>query len=56
VDEYKDQKSSPLDPDIDLGLIVAPHDTIDYSVWLENNTKVFDLSPNTITYGWTKFF
>jgi len=56
VGEYKDQKSSPLDPDIDLGLIVAPHDTIDYSVWLENNTKVFDLSPNTINYGWTKFF
>jgi len=56
VGEYKDQKSSPLDPDIDLGLIVAPHDTIDYSVWLENNTKVFDLSPNIINYGWTKFF
>jgi UDP-N-acetyl-D-glucosamine dehydrogenase len=56
VGEYKDQKSSPLDPDVDLGLIVTPHETIDYSIWLENNTKVFDLSPNLNNYGWPKFF
>lgn len=56
VGQYKGQKSSPLDPDIDLGLIVTPHDTIDYSVWLENDTKVFDLSPSVKNYGWTKFF
>ena len=54
--EYKGQKSSSLDPDIDLGLIVTPHEVIDFSIWLENNTKVFDLSPNIKNYGWPKFF
>ena len=56
VGEYKGQKSSPLDPDIDLGLIITPHDAIDYSTWLGNSTRVFDLSPNINNYGWPKFF
>jgi UDP-N-acetyl-D-glucosamine dehydrogenase len=56
VSEYKGQKSSALDPDVDLGLIVTPHDKTDYSIWLERNTKVIDLSPNVVNYGWPKFF
>jgi UDP-N-acetyl-D-glucosamine dehydrogenase len=56
VGEHKGQASTPLDPDIDLGLIVTPHDKTDYSIWLEKNTKVFDLSPSVVDYGWAKFF
>lgn len=55
VVELHSEKSVPLDPGVDLGLIVTPHDTIDLSVWKQNGTKVFDLSANSINYGWPKF-
>jgi UDP-N-acetyl-D-glucosamine dehydrogenase len=56
VGKYNNQESSPLDPNIDLGLIITPHAKIDYSIWLENKTKVLDLSPSVINSGWPKFF
>ena len=52
---YKDQQSSELNPDIDLGLIVTPHDKIDFSIWKKANVKVLDLSANSTSYGWAKF-
>jgi UDP-N-acetyl-D-glucosamine dehydrogenase len=55
IAEYNNQQSVELDPSIDLGLIVTPHDQINFSIWLEAGTKVFDLSANTINYGWPKF-
>lgn len=53
---FNDQESAPLDPNIDLGLIVTPHSKFDFSVWKNAGTKVLDLSPNANDFGWLKFF
>ncbi len=55
VQNYNNQKSEPLDPNIDIGLIVTPHSQIDFSTWKEANVKVLDLSANSVSYGWPKF-
>jgi UDP-N-acetyl-D-glucosamine dehydrogenase len=55
VTKYNDQQSSELNPDIDLGLIVTPHDQINFSIWKKSGTKVLDLSANNQNYGWPKF-
>lgn len=55
VIEHNDQQSSKLNSDIDLGLIVTPHDQIDFSIWKESGIKVLDLSANSTNYGWPKF-
>jgi UDP-N-acetyl-D-glucosamine dehydrogenase len=52
---YKTQKSVPLDPSVDLGLIVTPHSEINFSIWQEAGTKVFDLSATKNDFGWPKF-
>ena len=52
---YKDIKSSDLNPNVDLGLIVNPHSVIDFGIWKDARTKVLDLSANSINYGWPKF-
>ena len=49
------QKSQPLDSQIDLGLIVSPHSNMDFSLWKNSGIKVLDLSANNINYGWPKF-
>lgn len=49
------EKSVPLNSNIDLGLIVTPHDEIDLSVWKAGKTVVFDLSTSTSDFGWPKF-
>lgn len=54
VKEFNGQVSTPLLLDIDLGLLVNPHDCIDLSIWKQNSVKVFDVSPNKINYGWKK--
>jgi len=54
VKKFNDQFSAPLSLDIDLGLLVNPHDCIDLSIWRQNHIKVFDLSPYKIDYGWPK--
>lgn len=58
VKEWNGEYSSILSKDIDIGLIVTPHKDIDFSVWKENENsiKVFDLSANSINFGWPKFF
>jgi UDP-N-acetyl-D-mannosaminuronate dehydrogenase len=48
-------KQIGLLPTIDLGLVVTPHKSIDFSTWIESKTKVFDLSSNSKNYGWPKF-
>jgi len=56
VGRYLNETSSKLDLNIDLGLIITPHSCIDLSVWKNAGTNVLDLVPNTINYGWDKFF
>lgn len=52
---YEGQPNSPLSSDIDLGLIVTPHEQIDFSIWKSANIKVLDLSVTLKNYGWPKF-
>lgn len=56
VGEFNNSKSTSLDPNVDLGLIVTPHENIDFLIWKNAGTRVFDLSPNGKSYGWPKFF
>jgi UDP-N-acetyl-D-glucosamine dehydrogenase len=55
VIEHNEQKSSKLNSDVDLGLIVTPHDQIDFSIWKKSGIKVLDLSASSTNYGWPKF-
>jgi len=55
VTKYNGQQSSELNSDIDLGLIITPHDQINFSIWKVSGTKILDLSANTQNYGWPKF-
>ena len=55
VTTYNDQLSSELNSEIDLGLIITPHDQIDFSPWKQSGIKVLDLSANSKNYGWPKF-
>jgi len=55
VIEYNGNKSVPLDPTIDLGLIVSPHNGMNFSVWQKAGIKVLDLSADSKNYGWPKF-
>ena len=50
------RKSIPLDPSVDLGLIVTPHSNFDFTIWKQSQTKVLDLSSNPKNFGWPKFF
>ncbi len=52
---YKDSKSTDLNPNVDLGLIVTPHSDIDFSIWKDAKISVLDLSANSMNYGWAKF-
>lgn len=55
VNEYNGEHSSELSSNIDLGLIITPHDSIDFSKWKRSKLKVLDLSANNTNYGWDKF-
>ena len=55
VSKYSDQQSAELNSDIDLGLIITPHDQIDFAIWKKSDVKVLDLSANSKNYGWPKF-
>lgn len=55
VKTYEEVASSPLNTEVDLGLIVTPHSKIDFSVWERSNLLVLDLSANGNDYGWPKF-
>ena len=56
VKNFKAEISSSLSQDLDLGLVVTPHDQFDFSEWKNSGIKVIDLSANSIDYGWPKFF
>jgi UDP-N-acetyl-D-glucosamine dehydrogenase len=55
VGEFNGEISTPLKLDIDLGLIVTPHEDFDFSIWKNSKIQVLDLSPNSNNYGWPKF-
>lgn len=55
VKSWNGENSSKLSELIDLGLIVTPHDQIDFSIWKKGRIQVFDLSANSNNYGWKKF-
>ena len=55
VNSYMDQQSLPLDPLIDLGLVVSPHNQIDFRIWQNTNITVLDLSVGSNNLGWPKF-
>ena len=55
VGEFNGEISTPLKLDIDLGLIVTPHEEFDFSIWKNSKIQVLDLSPNSNNYGWPKF-
>jgi UDP-N-acetyl-D-glucosamine dehydrogenase len=56
VGEFKGELSSNLETDIDLGVILAPHSNIDFSIWSRSRVKVLDMSVNSNNYGWDKSF
>ena len=55
VGQWEGETSTPIDPKVELGLIVTPHQKIDLKVWKNANTRVLDLSANSENYGWPKF-
>ena len=55
VKVYDGEESQPLKSSVDLGLIVTPHDVIDFSIWKTFNINVLDLSSTSKNYGWPKF-
>jgi len=55
IQTFEGKASHPLSTDIDLGLIVTPHDSIDFAIWRKSNTRVIDLTANSDYYGWSKY-
>jgi UDP-N-acetyl-D-glucosamine dehydrogenase len=54
VGQLGDETSSELDVNIDIGLIINPHEKIDFSIWKSSGIKVLDLSASPRSYGWPK--
>lgn len=55
IESIEGHKSVQIDPTVDLGLIVTPHDSMDFSIWFKHGTQVIDLSSTSKNYGWPKF-
>ena len=55
VKSFRNKQSGPINSDIDLGLIVTPHQEIDFSAWKKTGIHVLDLSANSVHFGWPKF-
>ena len=55
VKEFNGKVSNPLSADIDIGLIVTPHDQLDFSIWKNSDITVLDISASTRDFGWPKF-
>jgi UDP-N-acetyl-D-glucosamine dehydrogenase len=55
VKEFNGKVSYPLSAGIDIGLIVTPHDQLDFSIWKNSGTTVLDISASTRDFGWPKF-
>ena len=55
VANFNNEQSCELSVNINLGLIITPHNQIDFSIWKESSIKVLDLSASSKNYGWPKF-
>jgi UDP-N-acetyl-D-glucosamine dehydrogenase len=55
VQHWNGEFSETLSGNIDLGLIVTPHEVLNFDIWKESNIQVLDLSSNDKNYGWPKF-
>ena len=55
VSNWGHLSSEPLSSNIDLGVIITPHEQIDFSVWKKAGCKVIDLSLSSKNFGWPKF-
>ena len=55
VNEWNGVLSQPLQTNLDLGIIVTPHDQINFAPWVSSNVKVIDISSTQKDYGWPKF-
>jgi UDP-N-acetyl-D-glucosamine dehydrogenase len=56
IGEYDGVKSQSLSDNIDIGLIITPHSSINFESWKKSKIKVYDLSTTRTDYGWDKFF
>ena len=56
VEEYQGEKSEDLLLQIDLGLIITPHEQINFQIWSELNSKVLDFSAGKQILSFPKFF
>jgi UDP-N-acetyl-D-glucosamine dehydrogenase len=56
VQEFKGEKSQDLQLDLDIGMIITPHDAIDFHIWGDNKFKVLDFSSGQQILGLPKFF
>ena len=56
VIELNGEKSSTLKIDIDLGLLVTPHTSLNLTPWRLAGTRVIDLSANGSNFGWPKLY
>jgi UDP-N-acetyl-D-glucosamine dehydrogenase len=54
VKKWQNEESTPLNPLVDLGLIITPHSEIDLSVWKNSKTTVLDLSATSQNLGWPR--
>lgn len=54
VSNFQNEISQPLSDKIDLGLIVTPHNSIDFTPWLQHEVLVVDLSSTPTDFGWPK--
>jgi UDP-N-acetyl-D-glucosamine dehydrogenase len=53
--KYKNEVSVPLSSNVDLGLVISPHQAIDFTPWRNSGTHVLDLSSGPKQLGWSKF-
>jgi UDP-N-acetyl-D-glucosamine dehydrogenase len=56
VQEFQGEKSQNLQLDLDIGLIITPHDAIDFHIWGDNKFKVLDFSSGQQILGLPNFF
>lgn len=55
VNSFELESSIPISSEIDLGLVIVPHNQIDLRIWKTSGIKVFDLSSTLKNFGWPKF-
>jgi UDP-N-acetyl-D-glucosamine dehydrogenase len=54
VEVWQEERSTPIDPAVNLGLVVTPHSKIDFSPWITSRTLVLDLSVDNRNLGWPR--